>query len=55
MQIKLLRAIYLDTKLIKAGDVVDVKPRIGNDLIATGAGVEFIPEPKQEEENNEID
>lgn len=55
MQIEIVRAIYLDCQLLKVGDVVDVKPKIGNDLIATGAGVEFVPEPQTEETEHEID
>ena len=50
MKIQITRAIFIDCKLHAVGDVIDVKDRIGNDLIATGAGIEY-EEPFTDEED----
>lgn len=48
--------IYVDGRLVHPGDVLDVKPRLGNDLILTGAATEYVSEPVQTEETeNEAD
>ena len=45
MQVEITRMIYVDGELLQPGDVLDVKPRLGNDLILTGAATEYISEP----------
>lgn len=41
MTVQIIRAIYHDDVLLTPGTVIDVKDRIGNDLIGTGAGIAY--------------
>lgn len=50
MKIQITRAIFIDTVLRGIGDVIEVKDRIGRNLIATGAGIEY-EEPFTDDED----
>lgn len=49
MKVQISRIIYVDGRLMQPGDVLDVKPRLGNDLILTGAATEYVSEPVETE------
>lgn len=50
MEVQITRKIYVDGELMQPGDVLDVKTRLGNDLILTGAATEYVSEPVETEE-----
>lgn len=56
MTVQIIRAIYHQTELLTPGTVIDVKDRIGSDLIATGAAIQYeAPFTDEEDLNYEAD
>ena len=50
MKIQIIKAIFHESELLTPSTVIEVKDRIGKNLIATGAGIEY-EEPFIDEED----